>query len=140
MKKPRIEIFEKLVRSKSGNLTSIAEAIGVTRRAVELWLEKDEKFKQIKVQFDESMLDLCETQTYNLIKGIPRIIKNAKGDDVFDGWNQEPDRTLMIFMLKTKGKHRGWVERQEIMNMDNNGFLDILKRASQREEKEKNEA
>ena len=45
---------------------------------------------------------------------------------------QEGNPAAIFFHLKTMGKKRGYVERQEVMNMDDNSFIEILKRAEQR--------
>ena len=122
MKKPRLEAFQKVCKAKMGNITKIAEAMNVTRRSVQNWIENDKRFADFHQDTIEGLVDQCESQLNILINGIPRIIDNR-----FEGWIERPDVACILFTLKTRGKQRGWVERQEIMNMDNNGFLDILK-------------
>lgn len=137
MKKPRVDIFEQVCQAKSGNKSAIATALRCSRRQVDRWIAKDAKFQQVYEDADEALVDLSETQLWNLIRGIPKIEKDADGKDKFVGWIQKPDIAAIIWSLKTRGKDRGWVERQEIMNMDANNFIDILKRANQRKESAK---
>ena len=63
--------------------------------------------KQFEINERESLLDLAES---NLIKNI-----------------QEQDNTAIIFYLKTQGKNRGYVERQEIINTEST-LADLLKK------------
>lgn len=137
MKKPAIEAFKKVCKAKGGNITQIAEAFNVSRRTVHLWIEKDEKYRQAHEDMVESLVDLTEAQLFNMVRGIPNVIKDEEGRDKFVGWHERPDVACILFTLKTKGKNRGYVERQEVMNMDGNNFADILKRASQRKESAK---
>ena len=69
--------------------------IGITRGTYYLW-EKDEAFQQklAAVKPEEILLDFTENA---LIKRI-----------------EKGDTTAIIFTLKTKGKNRGYIEKQEL--------------------------
>lgn len=57
----------------------------------------------------EKDIDDSEDTMRILRKGIPKL--NEEGKIV--GWLLQPDTVANIFFLKTKGKKRGYVERQE---------------------------
>jgi hypothetical protein len=61
-------------------------------------MEKDSKFRQAYNDQTESLIDFAETALLNSIR---------KGSD-----------TATIFFLKTKGKDRGYIERQEHTGKD----------------------
>jgi hypothetical protein len=79
-----------------GNISQSCNAIGINRRTYYNWMESDPIFHEIISggEFEEMLLDFAESQ---LVKNI------AKGDIA-----------STIFLLKTKGKKRGYVERTEI--------------------------
>jgi len=53
-------------------------------------------------------LDFVESQLFQKIQGVKATVD---GKSVF---KKEPDTTAIIFYLKTKGKHRGFIEKSEI--------------------------
>jgi len=75
-----------------GNVTTAAELIKIDRCTHYRWLKDDDDYKhQIEtMQFGDAICDLAEDALVDKIK---------KGDT-----------TAIIFTLKTKGKHRGWIE------------------------------
>ena len=77
-----------------GVVTTACKKVGISRRTFYDWMQKDKDFaKQVK-DIEDIALDFAESQLHRQIK---------------DG-----NTTATIFYLKTKGKHRGYVERQEI--------------------------
>ena len=53
-----------------------------------------------------------------LVAGVPAIEKDENGEKRFAGWIERPSETAIIFTLKTRGKKRGYVERQEVTGAD----------------------
>lgn len=90
--------FLALFRGLLCNMSRTCEAIGISRHQLYVWLEKDQAFATEVWESQESMIDFTESKLYGRI--------NAD------------DTTAMIFTLKCKGKHRGWVERTEITGAD----------------------
>ena len=89
-KKAVIEALEQSL----GIVTSACKKAGVGRTTFYGWLNDDEDFaKQVK-DIEDIALDFAESQLHKQIK---------------DG-----NSTATIFFLKTKGKKRGYIERQEI--------------------------
>jgi len=79
-----------------GNISESCKAVGISRQTYYTWLNKDEDFaEKIKsIEPEELLLDM---------------IDNALVQKVLTG-----DTTALIFLAKTKGKKRGYIERQEV--------------------------
>ena len=96
VKKGFIEAYQKTF----GNITQSCKAIGISRQTYYNWLEQDIEFKNelLSIEPAEQFLDFLES------KLVERVNKG--------------DTTATIFALKTKGKKRGYIERQEITGAD----------------------
>ncbi len=87
------EMLDALERSL-GIVSTAADKAGVGRTTHYQWLKDDPEYKKQVDSIANSVLDFAESHLFKLVK---------------DG---NPAAT--IFFLKTKGKKRGYVERQEI--------------------------
>jgi hypothetical protein len=88
-KKAMVQALEKSL----GIVTAACKVVGISRQTHYNWLE-DPEYKKAVGEIGDVALDFAESHLHKLIK---------------DG---NPAAT--IFYLKTKGKERGYVERQEI--------------------------
>lgn len=86
-------MLEALERSL-GIVTTACNAVGVGRTTHYQWMKDDPDYKQAVKDIDNRTLDFAESHLHKLIK--------------------EGNPAATIFFLKTKGKARGYVERQEI--------------------------
>jgi hypothetical protein len=86
-------MYNALVKSL-GVVTIALTATGVSRSAFYQWLREDEEYKALIESIGDIALDFAENKLHKLIE---------KGDTA-----------STIFYLKTKGKKRGYVEKQEI--------------------------
>ena len=96
-KRPPDETLQQVIIAKAGIVSAVAEACGVTTRAVQKW----GKHPKVAAMFEEvrfARLDLAEST----------IIQAIKNRNI----------TAAIFYLKCHGKARGWVERQEVTGAD----------------------
>jgi predicted DNA-binding transcriptional regulator AlpA len=92
IKKALIEALEKSL----GIVTTACKQVGIGRTTFYDYLKKDEEFaKQVK-DIENIALDFAESQLHKQI--------------------QEGNTSATIFYLKTKGKGRNYVERQEIIH------------------------
>jgi hypothetical protein len=82
-------MLEALERSL-GIVTTACNAVGINRSTHYDWMRKDPEYKSI----EDRTLDFAESHLHKLIR--------------------EGNPAATIFFLKTKGKGRGYVERQEI--------------------------
>ena len=75
-----------------GNISTAAESLGVERKTLYTWIE-DESLQDVVIEGRNARLDFAESK-------LDQNINNG-------------DTTAIIFLLKTLGKERGYVERQE---------------------------
>ncbi len=91
-KKAILEALEKSL----GVVTTTCRKVGINRTTFYKYLKEDEEFaKQVK-DIENIALDFAESQLHKQIS--------------------EGNTTATIFLLKTKGKSRGYVERSEIVH------------------------
>jgi hypothetical protein len=86
-------MLEALERSL-GIVTTACNAVGINRSTHYDWLKKDSEYRDKVKAIEGRTLDFAESHLHKLIK--------------------EGNPAATIFFLKTKGKGRGYVERQEI--------------------------
>ena len=77
-----------------GNISVACQMVGVSRETYFQYLYKDDRFRKRLDDITEMRLDFVENKLNKLIKA------------------ENP--TAIIFFLKTKGRERGYIERQEI--------------------------
>lgn len=77
-----------------GIVSTAAKMVGIDRSTHYKWMKDDEEYKEAIHSISESVVDFAESHLYKLIK--------------------EGNPASTIFFLKTKGKERGYIERQEI--------------------------
>ena len=116
--KPSIEQFTHVANACGGILSDIAANFGVTRQTVYNWCEEDTECKRALEESRERFDDLAETNLRKLVAGVPAIEKDENGEKRFAGWIERPSETAIIFTLKTRGKKRGYIERQEVTGAD----------------------
>jgi hypothetical protein len=102
------EVLKALEKSL-GIVTVACRNSSVSRTQFYVWLKEDEDFARAVKDMDNLALDFAESKLHEQIS------------------NNIPTST--IFYLKTKGKKRGYVERQEITGADglpNNFKIEII--------------
>lgn len=97
-KNAMIEALEKSL----GIVTAACKTVGIARQTHYEWYKEDEDYRSRVESISDMTLDFAESQLHKQIK--------------------EGNSTATIFFLKTKGKHRGYVERQEIQTSGDNLF------------------
>ena len=107
------EMIKALIKSL-GVVTLACEKVGIERSTHYDWLKADEKYKQAVEDIAEVELDFAESMLHKQI--------------------QDKDTAATIFFLKTKGKKRGYIERQEVTGADGKDlfYSNILTVARQR--------
>lgn len=83
-----------LIHSTHGNLSEVARIMGVNRSTIYEWIKREPSIAEAVDEARERAIDIAEA---SLTKQIA-----------------EGNTAATIFMLKTRGKSRGYVERQEI--------------------------
>ena len=90
---------QEAIEEYDGNIAAIARAFGLSRNTIYIYVK--ERFPDLWELVEskrEEWLDDCEAT----------LIKKAK----------KGDTTALIFIMKTQGKKRGYVERQEVTGAD----------------------
>jgi hypothetical protein len=88
------EAMIKALEKSLGVVTSACRSVGISRTTHYEWLQSDEEYSKAVQSLSDLALDFAESKLHSLI--------------------QEGDTTATIFYLKTKGKQRGYIERQEV--------------------------
>lgn len=84
------------IQNANGILAVAARDLGCTRQTVHNYVNKMSTVRAAYEDARETLIDFTEQQLYKQIK--------------------EGNITAIIFTLKTIGKHRGYVERQEVQH------------------------
>ena len=77
-----------------GIVSTAAKMVSIDRSTHYAWMKADAAYKKAVESISDSVLDFAESHLYKLVK--------------------EGNPAATIFFLKTKGKKRGYIERQEI--------------------------
>ncbi len=85
-----------------GIVTTSCQSVGISRITHYRWLEEDEDYKSKVQDIKNAAIDFVESKLFDCIKS--------------------EKETSIIFYLKTIGKSRGYVPRQEIDTGDNKEF------------------
>ena len=99
-----------------GVVTTACKKVGIGRTIFYEWLKEDEEFKEAVDEISNVTLDFAESQLH----------KQIAADST----------AATIFYLKTKGKKRGYVERQEITGADGmptNFQIEIIKNSEDKD-------
>ena len=77
-----------------GIVSTACKMVDISRQTHYAWMKADEEYKKAVDSIQDGVLDFAESHLYKLVK--------------------EGNPAATIFFLKTKGKKRGYIERQEI--------------------------
>lgn len=97
--------FLEALEANLGIVTKAAAAVGMSREIHYHWLKNDAEYKAAVESVDDAVLDFAESKLHGLI--------------------DSGDTAATIFYMKTKGKRRGYVERQELTGADNQPIITI---------------
>lgn len=98
LKKAMLEALEKSL----GVVTTACKQVGINRSTHYDWLKNDPEYAEQVKNLENIVLDFAESQLHK---------------QILDG-----NTTATIFLLKTKGKGRGYIERQEVVTDSDNFF------------------
>jgi hypothetical protein len=101
LKKAMVEAMKKSL----GIITTACKEVGIDRGTHYNWMRDDAEYKEQIDHIGEAVIDFAESKLHSLIE---------KGDVA-----------STIFYLKTKGKKRGYVERQEITGEEGQPIIHI---------------
>lgn len=90
---PKKAAMLEALEANLGVVTQAVKTVGIARSTHYLWMTEDEEYKKAVEDLNDVVLDFAESKLHKLVD---------KGDTA-----------ATIFMLKTKGKKRGYVEKSE---------------------------
>jgi hypothetical protein len=99
---PKKKTFIEALKKSFGVITKACEIVGIDRSTYYKWLQNDELFKFEVENIDEYVLDFVES----------KLLANINSGNTAE----------ILFYLKTKGKKRGYIERQEVETTIKNGL------------------
>ena len=86
-----------------GIVTTAASQLGISRNTHYTWMQEDPEYKAEVDGIADMAIDFAESSLQRQI--------------------QDGNTTATIFYLKTKGKERGYVERQEVTGINGSGIV-----------------
>lgn len=97
-----------------GIVTEACKKAGAGRTAFYEWLKNDPEFKAAVDEIQDVALDFVEGKLFERINGVEVLkgIDKETGEEIT--YTLPPDVQAIGLYLKTKGKRRGYVERQEL--------------------------
>lgn len=103
--KAKKELMIQAMKSSLGNISGSTDQVGINRNTHYNWMKDDPDYAQAIKDCLERSIDFAEAS----------LMKNI----------QEGNTTATIFYLKTKGKNRGYIERQEITGADGAKMFEV---------------
>lgn len=107
-KRAMIEALEKSL----GIVTTACKSVNIARQTHYEWMREDEQYKEAVEGIVDIAIDFAESQLNQLMMGAKHQVVTNKGEIV--EIKDAPNPSSIIFYLKTKGKKRGYVEKQEV--------------------------
>lgn len=100
------------LEDKKGIVTEACKSIGLSRSTYYDWLNTDPEFKKAVVDIQETAIDYVEGKLFQKISGV--LMGKSDGEGAPVTYELAPSDTAIIFYLKTKAKHRGYIEKTEM--------------------------
>lgn len=116
------EILDELEKQK-GIVSISCNNVGLPRSTFYSWLKEDEEFKALVDEIQDVAIDYVESKLFEKIKGVAVSSKYDNGEGEGAVYSQPPSDTAIIFYLKTKGKKRGYVERNEFTGAEGDPLI-----------------
>jgi hypothetical protein len=110
--KKKQKLMIESMKKQLGIVTAACKESGISRQTHYRWLEESPEYKEEIDRIPELVVDFAENALFKLI--------------------QEKNPTAIIFFLKTKAKHRGYIEKSEIEHKSTEGIKFVLERQDER--------
>ena len=111
------KLFLEALSKRLLNVSAACKVVGISRNTVYRWRDEDDTFKKEWDNVCEEFYDNIETAMFSKAT----IAK---------------DTTMLIWLSKTKMKHRGYVEKTET-DLTVNPFLELMKAATSEDKSKK---
>lgn len=107
-KKEFLSVLEKY----QGNVSNACISFGISRTTHYNWVNDDPWYKSQVEDIGESVIDFVENKLLSRINGITMATQTPEGETII--YTEKPSDACIIFYLKTRAKHRGYVEKNEV--------------------------
>ena len=114
-------LFLEALQKSMGIISKAADISGLSRDQHYHWMEVDPGYKAAVEAILERRIDFVESKLFELINGVKTVIKVDGKDQVV--YTTPPDKTAIIFFLKTIAKKRGYTERTELTGIDGQALV-----------------
>lgn len=105
------ELIEALTKTR-GIVTTACDMVGISRSTYYDYYNNDTQFKEDVDSLSDLALDFAESKLMEKMDGVEMGKLDKDGEMVV--YSIPPSDTALIFYLKTKGKNRGYIEKQII--------------------------
>lgn len=109
-KKPSIKRFREIADSCGGVVSRVASSLGVARKTIYEWCDKDAEFQAVLDEYKGKLLDECIKVARITALGIPKLDSDKK----VIGWKERPDGNMLRYFISTLGKKEGYGESIDI--------------------------
>jgi len=101
--------YLKILEKNGGHISNAAKSLGYTRQAINKWRNADPEFDEAVVNIHETSLDDIQQSMYQRAMG-KKVVDEETGDVTYEGGSD----LLSIFIMKTQGARRGFIEKQQL--------------------------
>lgn len=117
----KLNMLEALKRSL-GIISTAAKQTGISRDSHYNWMANDPHYEHAVKMIQDAAIDFVESKLFELINGVTMVLPGKKGAKDQMVYTKEPNVAAAIFYLKTKAKHRGYIERYQLMTPEVENF------------------
>ena len=93
-----------------GIVSTACRMIGVARITHYDWMKEDESYREAVEELNNVALDHSESKLHQLIEGVWVTKEGDDGEPAI--YQKEPNVAAVIFHLKSRGKKRGYIEKE----------------------------
>jgi hypothetical protein len=108
-----------------GRVSYACDQVNIARSTHYMWLKDDPEYAQAVEDVKERAIDFVESKLMERVNGVT-VTKGTNEDGEPIVYEVPPSDTAIIFYLKTIGKKRGYVERQEITGAEGAAPIQIV--------------
>ncbi len=112
------------LQNQLGIVTAASRAANINRDTHYEWMKADQEYAKAVKRLTEAALDFAESKLFELIKGVSIRVPNPVPGQPAVIYTVPPNVAATIFYLKTKGKHRGYIEKLQLEDITGDDDMD----------------
>lgn len=110
IKRPGLKQFRETAETCGGVVSRIALALGVARKTIYEWCDKNAEYQAVLDEYKGKLLDECLKVARLTAIGIPKLDSNNK----VIGWKEKPDGNMLRYFISTLGRKEGYGESIDV--------------------------